>query len=154
MVLVWSRVGGASRSNRNAAQRRHTFMKQGVCSGASWEQLTAYCGAAAAGPFLAVARTTITEEDGPVVGSGGLYAQATFVSQEIGIALTDLGASLTDLISSKARACDEDWPEGVVLVHKVPPGELRRSREPHRPSAGDRIRGRRRSSRVIAVGTP
>ncbi len=99
-------------------------MKQRLYSGASWEQQAAYCRAVRAGPFIAAAGTTAVAEHGQVVGDNSVDEQAAFVIEKIDIALTELGASLADVIWTRALATHMDPCEGFVRMHKEALGEV------------------------------
>ena len=94
-----------------------------VFSGTPWEAQVAYCRATRRGPFVSVAGTTASGEDG-VVGRGDAYRQASFVFDRIESALDELGAGLADVVRTRMYVRDiaADW-EAVGRAHAERFGE-------------------------------
>jgi enamine deaminase RidA (YjgF/YER057c/UK114 family) len=83
-----------------------------VSSGTEWERLYGYSRAVKVGDRVYVAGTTAIDEAGHVVGDGDPYAQARFVYEKIDRALTQLGASLADVVRVRTYVTDiARWTE-------------------------------------------
>ncbi len=114
--------------------------RQSVDTGTHWEALAGYARAVRVGPMICVSGTTATADDGSVVGGDG-ETQTRFVLAKIERALTQLGASLRDVMRTR------------IYVRDIADWEARRARawrdiwrDPAGQHAGGRAAGRRRLS--------
>ena len=90
--------------------------RRNVYSGTAWEPKVAYCRAKRVGNTIAVSGTVAVDEKGQAVGPGDLYAQTVFAFRKIERALKELGASLKDVVRTRAYVSDitkfEDFARG------------------------------------------
>ena len=90
--------------------------RQRVSSGTPYEALAGYSRAVRVGNRVLVSGTTASGPDGPVA-VGDAAAQARFVLDRIEGALTELGASLRDVVRTRVFVRRiEDW-QAVARVH-------------------------------------
>jgi enamine deaminase RidA (YjgF/YER057c/UK114 family) len=87
--------------------RRRSFDARGP-----WTEKWGYARAVRVGNLIEVAGTTAVQSDGAVVAAGDPYGQTAYVLEVIERALAGLGASLEDVVRTRAflRRLD-DWPE-------------------------------------------
>lgn len=91
---------------------RHTYGSDAV-----WESIASYSRTVRVGPFLAVAGTTAWDEQGNIVGAGDAYTQAAQVLRNIDRALRAAGATLADVVRTRAFVTDISKWEEVARAH-------------------------------------
>lgn len=102
-----------------------TIKRELFPSGAPWEPIYGYSRAVRMGPLLAVSGTVAVADDGDIVGRGDAYAQTRRCIEIIRTALEAAGASLDDVIRTRAYVTDiEQWEE-VARGHQESFGEIR-----------------------------
>jgi enamine deaminase RidA (YjgF/YER057c/UK114 family) len=82
------------------ASRQHAF------SGTPWERTVGYCRAVRIGQHIYVSGTTASDEDGHTVAGGRPYEQAKYILAKIEKALSELGATLGDVVRTRMFVTD------------------------------------------------
>jgi enamine deaminase RidA (YjgF/YER057c/UK114 family) len=98
--------------------------RQRVSSGAPWEPRYGYARAVRVGPFVHVSGTTGVGADGKVV-EGGMYAQARRALDIIEGALRETGATLADVVRTRAYVTDVSRFDEVARAHGERFGDVR-----------------------------
>ncbi len=91
--------------------------RQVFTSGTAWEAIAGYARTVRVGPFVSVAGTTAWDERGAIVGEGDMRAQTVQVLRNIERALKTAGASLKDVVRTRAFVTDITRWEQVAQVH-------------------------------------
>lgn len=88
-----------------------------IDTGTSWEKIAGYARAVRIGNMIAVSGTTATDIHGNVVGLGDPATQTQFILTKIENALTQLGASMQNVIRTRIYVrYIADW-EPVARAH-------------------------------------
>jgi len=98
--------------------------RRNISSGAPWEPTVGYSRAVRVGPYVHVAGTTGTDEQGRAVAAD-VYAQARHALGKISAALTEAGARLDQVVRTRIFVTDIDRWEEVGRAHGEVFGQVR-----------------------------
>jgi enamine deaminase RidA (YjgF/YER057c/UK114 family) len=99
--------------------------RQLVSSGTVWEGIVGYSRAVRVDRFVYVAGTTATDDDGNVVGANDPAAQTDYIIHKIERALSEVGASLSDVVRTRIFVTNADDWEAIGRVHGTHFAEIR-----------------------------
>ena len=86
-------------------------MRKNISSGSPWEGIVGYSRAVRVGNVIEVAGTTAMDGD-ILIGKGDVYAQTVFIFKKIEKALSQAGATLTDVVRTRMFITDiSKWEE-------------------------------------------
>jgi enamine deaminase RidA (YjgF/YER057c/UK114 family) len=99
-----------------AVDERWNLKRQLISSGKPWESQVGYSRAVRVGPFVHVAGTTGTNEDGTVV-SQDPYQQSRKALENIAAALDAAGVSMADVVRTRIYVTDIAQWEAIARAH-------------------------------------
>ena len=99
--------------------------RQNIDSGTPWEAVAGFSRAVRIGDHVFVSGTTAHDASGQLQGEADAYAQATYILKKIDVALEQVGASLRDVVRTRAYVVHlDDW-RAVARAHGEVFGQIR-----------------------------
>lgn len=92
-------------------------MKYKLATGTPWEDTVGYSRLVRVGNIIEVAGTVAADKDGHPVGEGSVYEQAVFIFNKIERALHEAGASLKDVVRTRAFITDISRYDEFAKAH-------------------------------------
>ena len=99
--------------------------RQNVAGNSPYEAKVGFSRAVKIGPFVTVAGTVATGDDGKIVGGNDVYAQSVQVLKNIGRALEKAGASFRDVVRTRTYVTDISRWQEAGRAHGEIFGEIR-----------------------------
>jgi enamine deaminase RidA (YjgF/YER057c/UK114 family) len=94
-------------------------------SGVSYEEIVGYSRLIRAGDLVLVAGTTAITPDGAIAGIGDPYAQVRQILENVQRALGLVGASLSNVVRTRAFLTDTGHFDGFARAHSEAFGDVR-----------------------------
>ncbi|MEM9565264.1 MAG: RidA family protein [Actinomycetota bacterium] len=99
--------------------------RQLISSGGPWEAAAGYSRAVRVDDRVEVAGTVATDPDGAIVAPGDAYEQTRYIFATIERALVEAGATLADVVRTRAFITDIDQADGFTRAHGELFGDIR-----------------------------
>lgn len=93
------------------------MVRKNITTGTPWEGIVGYARAVRLGNVVEVSGTVASDEQGRVIGPGDASAQTRYILQKIEKALTEAGASLTDVVRTRIFVTDIRQWERIGRAH-------------------------------------
>jgi len=91
--------------------------RKNIAGNSPYEGKVGFSRAVKIGPFVTVAGTVATGEDGKIVGGNDMYAQAVQTLKNIGKALEQAGASFRDVVRTRTYVTDISRWQDAARAH-------------------------------------
>lgn len=91
--------------------------RQSISTGTPWEKSVAYSRAVRVGSQVFVSGTTASNSDGSTVAVNNAYEQTIFILRKIEAALTQSGATLSDVVRTRMFVTDISRWEEIGRAH-------------------------------------
>lgn len=91
-------------------------MRKQIFTGTPWEEVVGYCRAIRVGNTIEVSGTTAMDGD-KLVGKDHIYEQTAFIFKKIEAALTQLDASMKDVVRTRMYVTDISQWQQVAKAH-------------------------------------
>ncbi|MBC7890897.1 MAG: RidA family protein [Sphingobacteriaceae bacterium] len=91
--------------------------RKNITTGTPWEGIVGYARAVRLGNVVEVSGTVASDEQGRVIGPGDATAQTRYILQKIEMALTEAGASLSDVVRTRIFVTDIRQWESIGRAH-------------------------------------
>jgi enamine deaminase RidA (YjgF/YER057c/UK114 family) len=103
----------------------HEMTRRNVDSGTPWETLAGFSRAVRVGNHVFVSGTSAHDEQGQLHGGQDAYAQTAYLLSKISVALEQAGATLEDVVRTRAYVVRlDDW-RAVARAHGEVFGSIR-----------------------------